>query len=538
MLTGLMMDRPLSIPSVIDYAADIHPDRRVTSSTVEGGVHSQTYAETRDRIAQLAHALRGLGVKPGDRVATLAWNGYRHLELYYAVAGLGAVCHTINPRLFPDQIAWIVNHAQDGVLFFDLTFLPLVNALRPRRPAGLRLVVMTDAAHRPEGCDALAYEDLLAGQPNRYDWPTLPEDTASGLCYTSGTTGDPKGALYSHRSSLMHAFSIILGAPQSFGRSQRILPVVPLFHVNAWGLPFSAPLSGTDLVFPGPRLDGASLFDLMHDEGVTAAWGVPTVWAGLIEEMRKRGRKPGTLHTLLIGGSAVAPAMIRALETEFAIEVLHGWGMTEMSPVGTVTRTDPTLDREGRIAASIPQGKRLFGVDMKIVDDAGNRQPHDGVAVGELLVRGPAVISGYYNDDAATARAFDADGWFRTGDVARITAAGDLVIVDRTKDLIKSGGEWISSIDLENSAVSHPSVAIAAAVAVPHPKWDERPLLAVVLKPGAIATQSDILDHMAKTMAKWQLPDEVAFVEAIPMTATGKISKKDLREVLKDHFHR
>ncbi|MDO9526028.1 MAG: long-chain-fatty-acid--CoA ligase [Gemmobacter sp.] len=536
MLTGLMMDRPLSIPDVIEYAADVHPDRRVVSSAVEGGIHSYTYAQARDRISQLAHGLGKLGVQPGDRVATLAWNGYRHLELYYAISGIGAVCHTINPRLFPDQIAWIVNHAQDGILFFDLTFLPLVKALRPRLPKGLRLVLMTDRAHCPDDCDALIYEELLSGHPTRFDWPTLPENTASSLCYTSGTTGDPKGALYSHRSSLMHAFSIILGAPQSFGRTQRILPVVPLFHVNAWGLPFSAPLSGTELVFPGPRLDGASLFDLMQSEGVTAAWGVPTVWAGLIEEMRKRGKKPDALHSLLIGGSAVAPAMIRALETEFGITVLHGWGMTEMSPVGTVTRPDPSQDIEGRIATSIPQGKRIFGIDMKIVDDAGVRQPHDGVAFGELLVRGPAVISGYYNDDAATAKAFDDEGWFRTGDVAKISAAGDLVIVDRTKDLIKSGGEWISSIELENSASSHPSVTIAAAIAVPHPKWDERPLVAVVLKPGAMVTQSEILDHMAKTMAKWQLPDEIAFVEAIPMTATGKVSKKDLREQLKSHF--
>ena len=536
MLKGMMMDRQLSIPAVIDYAADVYPDRRIVSSTVEGGIHDYSYAQARDRIGQLAHALVAMGVKPGDRVATLAWNGYRHFELYYAVAGIGAVCHTINPRLFPDQIAWIMGHAADTVLCFDLTFAPLVTALRPRMPPGIRLVAMTDAAHRPDLADVLVYEDLLSGQPTRFAWPDLPEETAAALCYTSGTTGDPKGALYSHRSSLLHGFSVVLAAPRSFGADQRILPVVPLFHVNAWGLPYAAPLSATDLVFPGPRLDGASLWDLMQAQAVTVAWGVPTIWAGLIEEMRKRGARPDRLHTLMIGGSAVAPAMIRALEVEFGIEVLHGWGMTEMSPVGTISRPQPGQDQETRIASRIPQGKRLFGVDLKIVADDGSRLPNDGVATGELLVRGPAVISGYYNAPEATAKAFDADGWFRTGDVARISPAGDLVIVDRTKDLIKSGGEWISSIDLENAAASHPAVAMAAAIAVPHPKWDERPVLAVVLRPGAMVSQAEILAHMGQTMAKWQLPDEVAFVETIPMTATGKISKKDLRTQLKDHY--
>lgn len=537
MLKGLMMDRPLSIPAVMDYAAEVHGTRRIVSATVEGGIRDQSLSDTRGRIAQLAHGLAAMGIAPGDRVATLAWNGYRHLELYYAIAGLGAVCHTINPRLFPDQIAWVMGHAQDRVLFFDLTFLPLVRALAPRMPPGIRLVAMTDAAHRPDGGDdLLLYEDLLAGQPDRHDWPELPEDTAAGLCYTSGTTGEPKGALYSHRSSVLHAVSAILAAPQSFGAEARVLPVVPLFHVNAWGLPYAAPLSGTDLVFPGPRLDGASLWDLMQAQRVTAGWGVPTVWGGLIEEMRKRGARPDRLARLVIGGAAASPAMIRTLEVEFGIEVLHGWGMTEMSPLGTVSRPEPGQEQEARIASRIPQGRRIFGVEMKIVDEDGARQPHDGVAVGELLVRGPAVISGYYNAPEATAKAFDAEGWFRTGDVARITPQGDLIIVDRTKDLIKSGGEWISSIDLENAAMAHPAVALAAAVAVPHPKWDERPVLAVILRPGAMATEADILAHLGQTMAKWQLPDAVAFVDSIPMTATGKVSKKDLRVALKDHF--
>lgn len=538
LLMGQMMDRPMSIPSVMDYAADVFRDRRILSSTVEGGIHDYSFAEARVRIGQLAHALVGLGVKPGDRVATLAWNGYRHLELYYAIAGLGAVCHTINPRLFPDQIAWIINHARDGVLFFDLTFAPLVASLRQRLPAELRLVFMSDEACRPPECgpEIVAYETLLAGQPASYDWPELPENTASGLCYTSGTTGDPKGALYSHRSTLMHAFATVLGVPGSFGERKRVLPVVPLFHVNAWGLPYSCPLSGTDLVFPGPRLDGPSLLDLMERTRVTSAWGVPTVWAGLIDAMRKRGRKPETLEMLLIGGSAVPPAMIRTLDVEFGIEVVHGWGMTEMSPIGTVSRPSGETDPEKRVAERVPQGKRIFGVEMKIVNDEDAPQPRDGVAQGELLVRGPAIISSYYNAPQAAAAAFDQEGWFRTGDVARITPAGELIIVDRAKDLIKSGGEWISSIDLENAAMAHPDVAMAAAVAVPHPKWDERPALAVIRAKGAEVTAEQILSHMAERLAKWQLPDAVVFVDTIPMTATGKISKKDLRLQIKDHF--
>lgn len=536
LLLGQMMDRPLSISTVMDFASDVHAGRRIVSRTVEGPLHDYSFAEAWWRIAKAAHALAALGVRPGDRVATLAWNGYRHFELYYAIAGIGAVCHTINPRLFPEQIAWIVNHAEDSVLCFDLTFAPLVASLAPHLPKGLKLVFLSDEAHRPETHpDALAYETLLASQPTRYDWPELPEKAASALCYTSGTTGDPKGALYSHRSTLMHAFATALGVPQSFGVGKRVLPVVPLFHVNAWGLPYAAPLTGTDLVFPGPKLDGPSLFSLMEEAGVTSAWGVPTVWAGLIAEMQKQGRKPAGLELLLIGGSAVPPAMIRQLDV-LGVDTIHGWGMTEMSPIGTVSRPTRSADPEERVAAAIPQGQRLFGVEMKIVDDDGNRLPNDDTARGELLVRGPAIISGYFNAPAASATAFDNDGWFRTGDVARISAAGVLTIVDRTKDLIKSGGEWISSIDLENAAIAVPGVAMAAAIAVPHPKWDERPLLAVIRAEGSAVTEAAILTAMAGRLAKWQLPDAVVFVDRIPMTATGKISKKDLREELRDHF--
>ena len=536
-IMGQMMNRPLSIPAVMDYAADVYGERRIISATVEGGLHDYSYAEAWVRIARLAHELRALGIGPGDRVATLAWNGYRHFELYYAIAGIGAVCHTINPRLFPEQIAWIMNHAEDKAIFFDLTFAPLVRALSDKMPKGIRQVFLSDEAHRPEGAgqDCLAYESLLEGGSDTFDWPELPEDAASALCYTSGTTGDPKGALYSHRSTLMHAFGSVLAVPQSYGEGTRVLPVVPLFHVNAWGLPYSAPLTGTDLIFPGPKLDGASLFQLMEGTATTAAWGVPTIWQGLIAEMQKQGRKPKALEMLLIGGSAVAPAMIEMLE-DFGLRTIHGWGMTEMSPIGTTTRPRAGHDRAQRVKNATPQGKRIFGIDLKIVDEEGRSLPRDDEATGELLVRGPGVISGYFNAPQHSAQAFDNDGWFRTGDVARISPEGDLTIVDRTKDLIKSGGEWISSIDLENAALACPGVAMAAAIAVPHPKWDERPLLVVVRKEGAEVTVDAVREAVAARMAKWQVPEDVAFVAAIPMTATGKISKKDLRKDLADYF--
>lgn len=536
---GQMMNRPLSIPAVMDYAADVHATRRITSATVEGGLHDYSFAESYARIGQLAHALRAQGIGPGDRVATLAWNGYRHFEIYYAVAGLGAICHTINPRLFPEQIAWIMTHAGDKAICFDLTFAPLVRALSEKMPKGIRQIFLSDEAHRPEGfgTETLAYESLLQGQPAQFDWPDLPEDAASALCYTSGTTGDPKGALYSHRSTLMHAFGSVLSVPQSFGEGQRILPVVPLFHVNAWGLPYTAPLTGTDLVFPGAKLDGASLFALMDQSGTTASWGVPTIWQGLLAEMQKQGRRPAALEMLLIGGSAIAPAMIEAFD-DFGIRTVHGWGMTEMSPIGTTSRPRAAEDRAARIAGATPQGKRVFGVDLKIVDESGATLPRDNQASGELLVRGPGVISGYFNAPQHNAVAFDAEGWFRTGDVARISPEGSLTIVDRTKDLIKSGGEWISSIDLENAALACPGVAMAAAIAVPHPKWDERPLLVVIRREGAEVRAEDVQAAVAARMAKWQVPEDVVFVDTIPMTATGKISKKDLRVQLADYFTR
>ncbi|HEV2558183.1 MAG TPA: long-chain-fatty-acid--CoA ligase [Microvirga sp.] len=541
MLQGMMMNRPLSIAAVLEYAAEVHGSRSIVSVATEGSLHRTTYRGIKPRIAQLAHALRRLGVEPGDRVGTLAWNGYRHFELYFGVAGIGAVCHTINPRLFPDQLEYIVNHAADRVLFFDITFAPLVAALRPRFPANLILVAMTGRETMPDqkGLDGLlCYEDLLAAEADTIVWPEFDENTAAALCYTSGTTGEPKGVLYSHRSNILHAFSSVLSTHRSFGSNRSILPVVPLFHVNAWGLPYSAPLSGTALVFPGAKLDGASLFDLMEGERVNNSWGVPTVWLGLLNEMKIRGRKPEGLEQVIIGGSAAPRSMIEAFERDFGVDVCHGWGMTEMSPVGTIGSLSAEQDElplEERIELKVRQGRRVFGVDMKIVDENGREQLKDGEAFGELFVRGPAVTSGYYNNEAASATAFDADGWFGTGDVAKITPDGFLVIVDRTKDLVKSGGEWISSIDLENTALGCPGVGQCAVIAMPHPRWGERPVLVVVPAAGAALRKEDVLGYVSSKVASWQVPDDVLFVETLPMTATGKVSKLHLRDQLKDY---
>jgi fatty-acyl-CoA synthase len=534
MLRGMMMDRPLLVSSVIDFAAEVYPEVEVVSQTVEGGRHRYGYRAARERIGRLANALIALGIKPGDRVATLAWNGYRHFELYYAISGIGAVCHTINPRLFPEQIAYIGNHAGDVALFFDLTFVPLVEKLAPALKTTRIYAAMTDREHMPASAlpGLLCYESLLAEMSPDVQWPEFDENAASALCYTSGTTGEPKGVLFSNRSTLLHTFFVIAAHPHSFARNRKILPVVPLFHANAWGLPYVTPLTGCPFVLPGPRLDGASLYDLMESEGVEAGWGVPTVWLGLLEEFRKRGRKPRQLVQILTGGSAMPQPMIDVLTRDHDIEVIHGWGMTEMSPVGTLTILRPqerALPALARAALSAKQGRRMFGVELKIIDEAGNRAPHDGETSGELFVRGPAIVSGYYRNEAASHKQIDAEGWFATGDVAKITPDDWLLIVDRTKDLVKSGGEWISSIDVENAALAAPGVANCAVIGVPHPKWSERPLLVVVKAPGANPSKEEILKVLAGSVSKWQLPDDVVFVDALPMTATGKISKKDLR---------
>jgi acyl-CoA synthetase (AMP-forming)/AMP-acid ligase II len=541
MLRGLMMDRPLLVSSVIDYAAEVFPDVEVVSQTVEGGIHRYGYRAVRERIGRLANALVALGIKPGDRVATLAWNGYRHFELYYAVAGIGAVCHTVNPRLFPEQITYIANHAEDTALFFDLSFLPLVEKLAPALKSVRTYVLMTDRGHMPANGQMgglLCYEGLLEEVEPYIEWPDFDENAACALCYTSGTTGEPKGVLYSNRSMLLHSFFVIAAHPHTFARNRKILPVVPLFHANAWGLPYITPMTGCPFILPGARLDGASLFDLMEAEGVDSGWGVPTVWLGLLDEFKKRGRKPTHLKQILSGGSAVPQAMIDTFMRDYDIEVLHGWGMTEMSPVGTLTIKRPeewALPALDRAALTAKQGRRLYGVELKIIDDKGRRAPADGQTSGELFVRGPAIVSGYFRNQEASARQIDAEGWFATGDVAKLTPDGWLLIVDRTKDLVKSGGEWISSIDVENAAMACKGLATCAVIGVPHPKWHERPLLVAVKAPGAEPTKAEILEVLAGTLAKWQLPDDVVFVDALPMTATGKVSKKDLRAQFADY---
>ncbi|SEM62852.1 fatty-acyl-CoA synthase [Roseovarius tolerans] len=539
-MQGQMMHRDLRIIDILTHAAEAHGDQGIVSARVEGDIHRQSYVETLARVARLAHALEGLGVGRGDRVGTLAWNGYRHFELYYGVAGMGAVCHTINPRLSQEQLLYIIQHAGDRVLFLDLTFVPLVEALVPDLPDGLRFVLMTDRGHMLETVlDALCYEELLEGQLESYDWPEFPEETASGLCYTSGTTGNPKGALYSHRSTLLHAMQVPICQTSSFRAGQRILPVVPLFHVNAWGLPYTAPLTGMTLVMPGPNLDGPSLFRLMEAERVWSAWGVPTVWAGLLEEIRAQDRVPEGFGDLVVGGSAAPKVMIEAYEAR-GVNVAQAWGMTEMSPIGTHGILPATLEgapEPERIAAKCCAGRRLFGVEFKIVDDEGRRMPHDGEASGELYVRGNTVISGYFENAKATAAAMDGEGWFATGDVASVSPEGQLIIRDRAKDLVKSGGEWISSIDLENAALSHPAIAACAVIAVPHPKWDERPVLVAVAAGEVLPDLAEVRAYMAVHFADWQLPDDLLWVEALPLTATGKVSKLTLREQFSDYVH-
>ncbi|HET7154873.1 MAG TPA: long-chain-fatty-acid--CoA ligase [Hyphomicrobiaceae bacterium] len=540
-MLGLMQDRPLLIQQLIEHAAQNHGDTEIVSRTVEGPLHRYTYADARTRSKKVAEALRALGIKAGDRIGTLAWNGYRHFELYYGISGMGAVCHTINPRLFPEQITYIANHAEDTALFFDLTFLPLVEKLKPALKTIKTYTLMTDREHMPANGQLnglLCYEGLLAEVPAAFEWPEFDENAACALCYTSGTTGEPKGVLYSNRSMLLHTFFLIATRPDLFAHNRTILPVVPLFHANAWSLPYITPLTGCKFILPGAKLDGPTLYDLMESEGADAGWGVPTVWLGLIDEFKKRGRKPKNLRQILSGGSAVPQAMIDTLTRDYDIEVTHGWGMTEMSPVGTLTVFRPEeqkLSPMERAKLSAKQGRRMFGVDLKIIDEKGNRAPPDGKTSGELFVRGSTIVSGYFNNPEASAKQIDSEGWFGTGDVAKITPDQWLLIVDRTKDLVKSGGEWISSIDVENAALACKGLANCAVIGVPHPKWDERPLLVAVKAPGAEPTKAEILDVLASKIAKWQMPDDVVFVDALPMTATGKISKKDLRAKFADY---
>ena len=539
-MRGLMMDSPLLIQTLIEHAGRYHADTEIVSSTVEGTIHRYDYAEAESRAKRLAKALRRLGVGPGDRVATLAWNGHRHFELYFGVSGIGAICHTINPRLFHEQLDYIVNHAADKVLFFDTSFAPLVEKLAPQWKPVRHYVAMTDRAHMPASKlpGLLCYEELIAAEDAALDWPSFDENTASSLCYTSGTTGNPKGALYTHRSTVLHSFACCAANNTAFSMRDSVLPVVPMFHANAWGVPYSATMAGSKLVFPGPHLDGASLHTLIEKEAVTITLGVPTVWLGLLKHLEESGRRIDGVDRVLIGGSAAPAAMIRTFEERYGAKAIHGWGMTEMSPVGTVSTLKAKFYRRStdeQLQVKSKQGRPLYGVEMKLVDGEGRRQPHDGVSRGELLVRGPWIVSGYYNDAAASAAALDQEGWFRTGDVANIDADGYLQLVDRHKDVIKSGGEWISSIDIENAAVGHAEVAEAAVIGVPHPKWAERPLLIVVPKQGKQPGKEAILRFLQDKVAKWALPDDVVFVSEIPHTATGKILKTKLREQFRDY---
>ena len=532
---GLMQQQSLLISSVIDFAERHHGDSEVVSRRVEGDIHRYTWADVAKRARQVANAVEGQKLAMGDRVATLAWNGYRHLELYFGVSGSGRVLHTINPRLHPDQVSWIANHAEDQVLCFDMTFLPIIQAVHSKCTTVKQWVALCDADKLPADTgipDLISYEAWIGGQSNTYSWPQIDENSACSLCYTSGTTGNPKGALYSHRSTILHAYAAAMPDVMCMSARDSILPVVPMFHVNAWGIPYSAAMVGAKLVFPGPALDGKSVYELMEAEGVTFAAGVPTVWQMLLGHMKPAGLKFGKLNRTVIGGSACPPAMITAFREDYGVDVLHAWGMTELSPLGTLCTLKNkhlSLPEDAQMKLRMKQGRAIFGIDMKIVDDQGHELPHDGKAAGDLLVKGPWVIASYFKQEGGDPLV---NGWFPTGDVATIDADGFMQITDRSKDVIKSGGEWISSIDVENIAMAHPAVAMAACVGIFHPKWDERPIVCVVKKPGADVSRDELLAFYEGKTAKWQIPDDVVFVDAIPLGATGKMLKTKLREQL------
>ena len=540
-MLGLMQTRPLMIASIIQHAARCHAGTEIVSRTAEGALHRITYREIEVRMRRLVRVLQTLGVKQGDRVGTLAWNGFRHLELYYAAPGMGAMYHTINPRLGADDIAYIIEDAGDAVLFVETSFVALLETLAPRI-AVRHIVMMTDAAHMPAvtlapGQTLHCYETLMAAADEDYAWPEFDERSAAGLCYTSGTTGRPKGVLYSHRSTVLHAYAINMADVFGLRAADRVMPVVPMFHVNAWGAPFAAPMVGATLVMPGRHLDGDSLTTLMNAERVTVSAGVPTIWLGLLQHLRASGTRLETVRSLVIGGSACPPMLIDAFAREYGIRVDHAWGMTEMSPLGTYNKPKADEDRltEAEVTKRrLGQGRGIYGVDMKIVDGEGQALPWDGVAFGNLLVRGHWVCERYYGPNATGGA--DPDGWFATGDVATINPDGFMEITDRSKDVIKSGGEWISSITLENIAVAHPDVAEAAIIAAHHPKWDERPLLLVVPKEGTTIDAEALLASYVGHVPKWWLPDAVLVVPELPHTATGKLNKLTLRTQYGQYF--
>ncbi len=540
-MLGLMQHQPLLISSLIEHAERNHPDNEIVSRTSEGPVHRSSYGAVARRARQMANVLTRLGVEPGQRVATLAWNGYRHMELYYAVSGMGAVLHTINPRLFQEQIDYIANHAEDQYLFFDIGFAPLVEKLAPLMKTVKGFIAMTDHAHMPAIAvpNLLCYEELVMEASDHFAWPEFDENTAASLCYTSGTTGNPKGVLYSHRSSVLHALAVCTPDGLDLSSADAALLVVPMFHVNAWGMPYAGAMCGAKLVMPGPAMDGKSIYELMKAEQVTLALGVPTVWLMLfrhVESERLDPKRDLALRRCVIGGSAAGLSMIATFDTVFGATVMHAWGMTEMSPLGTVCKLLPkhaALPAAQRYQLQAKQGRAVFGVAMKIVGDDGAELARDGKAFGHLLVKGPWITSGYFRGEGGPV--LDQQGWFDTGDVATIDADGFMHITDRAKDVIKSGGEWISSIDLENAAMGHPAVDEAAVIGVHHPKWQERPLLVVVRKASQEVSREQMLDFLDSRVAKWWLPDDVVFVDQLPHTATGKLHKMTLRETFKDY---
>lgn len=537
-LIGQMMSKPLLISSIIEHAARHFGSNEIVSRRAEGDMHRYNYRECHQRSKKLANAFRTLEIKIGDRIATLAWNGYRHLEAYYAVSGSGAVLHTINPRLHPDQIAYIINHAEDQFLLFDITFLPIIQAIASHCPTIRGFVMMCDKDRLPtDGSipNLLCYEDLIDANSDDFEWPLFDENSASSLCYTSGTTGNPKGALYSHRSTVLHSFASAMPDALNVSARDSVMPVVPMFHVNAWGIPYSAPLTGAKLVFPGPHMDGKSLYELFEQEKVTFSAGVPTIWLGLLTYVAHNNLKFTTFKRTIIGGSACPPSMMRTLRHTYGVEVVHAWGMTEMSPLGTTGTLQAkhmTMSNEQQEAVLMKQGHAIYGVDMKIVNDGGEELPWDGTTYGNLLVKGPWIISGYFRQEGGDVLE---DGWFPTGDVATIDADGYMQITDRSKDVIKSGGEWIGTIDLENVAMAFPGVLQAACIGVFHPKWDERPLLLIVKKPGVDVLKHELLEFYEGKIAKWWTPDDVVFIDALPLGATGKIQKNKLRDQFKDY---
>ncbi|HUZ31894.1 MAG TPA: fatty-acid--CoA ligase [Xanthobacteraceae bacterium] len=535
-MLGLMQDWPLLCHRIIDHAALNHAGREVITRSIEGPIHRTNYAEIRARSLRVAQRLDRDGIKLGDRVATLAWNTWRHLESWYGILGIGAIYHTINPRLFPEQIAWIINHAEDRMMMTDLTFLPLLEKIADKLPTIERYIVFTDAAHMPKTSlrNAVSYEEWLSSADGDFAWKQFEENTAAGMCYTSGTTGNPKGVLYSHRSNVLH--TMLSMQPDAIGISSRdvIMPIVPMFHANSWGLAFSAPMAGAVLVMPGAKLDGPSVYELLNDYKVTCTGAVPTVWLALLQHLEKSGSKLPYLERVVIGGSACPRAMIKTFEEDYGVQVFHAWGMTEMSPLGTVGTIKPeyaNLKGDALLDVKQKQGYTPFGVEMKITDDKNRTLPWDGKTFGRIKVRGFAVTKGYFK----VGDVIEPDGFFDTGDVGTIDPYGYMQITDRSKDVIKSGGEWISSIDLENLAVGHPQVAEAAVIGIHHPKWDERPLLIIVLKEGQTATKEEILGFLKGKIANWWMPDDIVFVKAIPHTATGKILKTALRDQFKNH---